>query len=73
MERKYLVVIEKAEDGSYSAYVPDLPGCISSADTIEDLKHLIKEAIDMYVQDMIADGEPMPEPTTQWVELTAAV
>ena len=73
MEHKYLVVIEKAEDGGYSAYVPDLPGCVSSADTVEDLKHLIKEAIDMYVQDMIADGEPVPEPTTQWAELTAAM
>jgi len=73
MDRKYLVVIEKAEDGSYSAYVPDLPGCVSSADTVEELKHLIKEAIDMYIQDMIADGEPVPEPVTQWAELTAAV
>ena len=73
MERKYLAVIEKAEDGGYSAYVPDLPGCVSSADTVEELKRLIKEAIDMYVQDMIADGEPVPEPTTQWVELATAV
>ena len=40
-------------DGGYSAYVPDLPGCISSADTVEELKRLIKEAIDMYVQDII--------------------
>ena len=73
MEHKYLVVIEKADDGSYSAYVPDLPGCVSSADTVEELKRLIKEAIDMYIQDMIADGEPVPDPTTQWAELTAAV
>lgn len=73
MEHKYLVVIEKAEDGGYSAYVPDLPGCVSSADTVEELKHLIKEAIDMYVQDMIADGEPVPKPTTQRAELATAV
>ena len=73
MERKYLVVIEKAQDGGYSAYVPDLPGCVSSADTVEELKHLIKEAIDMYVQDMIADGESVPKPTTQWAELATAV
>ncbi|MDY6914419.1 MAG: type II toxin-antitoxin system HicB family antitoxin [Planctomycetota bacterium] len=73
MDRKYLAVIEKAKDGSYSAYVPDLPGCVSSADTVEELKRLIKEAIDMYIQDMIADGEPVPEPTAQCAELPVAV
>ncbi len=73
MEHKYLVVIEKADDGGYSAYVPDLPGCVSSADTVDELKQLIKEAIHMYVQDMIADGEPVPEPKTQWTEMSAAV
>ncbi len=73
MDRKYLVVIEKAKDGSYSAYVPDLPGCVSCADSVAELKHLIKEAIDMYIQDMIADGEPVPEPTTQCAELAVGV
>lgn len=73
MDRTYLVIIEKADDGSYSAYVPDLPGCVSCADTVEELKRLIGEAIEMYVQDMIADGEPVPEPTTQCAELPVAI
>ena len=73
MDRTYLVIIEKADDGSYSAYVPDLPGCVSCADTVEELKRLIAEAIEMYVQDMIADGEPVPEPTTQCAELPVAI
>ena len=74
MDRKYLVIIEKAADGSFSAHVPDLPGCVSCADTVEKLKDSIKEAINLYVQDMIADGETVPEPTTQceFVEATAA-
>lgn len=73
MNRKYLVVIEKADDGSYSAYVPDLPGCVSSGDTPEQVKALIQEAIEMYMEDMIADGEPIPEATTQYAELAVAV
>ena len=73
MNRKYLVVIEKAEDGSYSAYVPDLPGCVSCGDTPEEVKGLIREAIEMYIEDIIADGEPVPEPTTQYAELAVAV
>jgi len=73
MNRTYLVVIEKAADGSYSAYVPDLPGCVSCADSVEELKLSIKEAIEMYIQDLIADGEPVPEPTTQYLELPVAL
>ena len=73
MNRKYLVVIEKAEDGSYSAYVPDLPGCVSCGDTPEEVKALIQEAIKMYIEDMIAGGEPIPEATTQYAELAVAV
>ena len=73
MNHKYLVVIEKAEDGSYSAYVPDLPGCVSCGDTPEQVKARIQEAIKMYIEDMIADGEPIPEATTQYAELDVAV
>ena len=73
MNLKYLVVIEKADDGSYSAYVPDLPGCVSCGDTPEEVKALAAEAIKMYIEDMIADGEPIPEATTQYAELAVAV
>ncbi len=73
MDRKYLVVIEKADDGSFSAYVPDLPGCVSCADTPDEVKVQIAEAIKMYIEDVIADGEPVPEATTQCAELAVAV
>ena len=42
---QYVVVIEKAQDGSYSAYVPDLPGCVSCGDTLDEVKDLIQEAV----------------------------
>ncbi|MBL7134663.1 MAG: type II toxin-antitoxin system HicB family antitoxin [Phycisphaerae bacterium] len=73
MNRKYLVVIEKADDGSYSAYVPDLPGCVSCGDTPEQVKALIQEAIRMYIDDVIADGQPIPEATTRYAELAVAI
>ena len=73
MNLKYIIVIEKADDGSYSAYVPDLPGCVSCGDTPEEVKALAAEAIKMYIEDMIADGEPIPEATTQYAELAVAV
>lgn len=73
MERKYLIVIETGEDGSYSAYVPDLPGCVSCADSVADLKKNIREAIEMYLEDLLADGEQIPEPSAQCTEMAIAV
>ena len=63
--RTFLAVIERAEDGSYSAYVPDLPGCVAvGQETVEDAKKLIREAIQVHIQGMIEDGLPVPEPTS---------
>ncbi|MDD4890565.1 MAG: type II toxin-antitoxin system HicB family antitoxin [Phycisphaerae bacterium] len=64
--RNYLVIIEKAEDGSYSAYVPDLPGCVAvGQDTPEAAKLLIQEAIEAHIHGLIEDGLPVPEPTSR--------
>lgn len=64
--RSYLAVIERAQDGSFSAYVPDLPGCVAiGQETPEDAKKLIGEAIQSHIQGMIEDGLPVPEPTSQ--------
>jgi predicted RNase H-like HicB family nuclease len=60
---RYAVVIEKAEN-NYSAYVPDLPGCISVGDTFEEVQQMIREAIEFHIEGMRQDGEPVPEPTT---------
>ncbi|MFB2878254.1 type II toxin-antitoxin system HicB family antitoxin [Floridanema aerugineum] len=71
---RYAVVIEKAE-GNYSAYVPDLPGCVSVGDTIEEVKKNIQEAIAFHLEGMQEDGLPIPQPTTEceYVEVTAVL
>jgi len=58
----YVVVIEKAADGSFSAYVPDLPGCVSCGDTSEEAKKLIHEAIDLHINSLQRHHEQVPPP-----------
>lgn len=60
---KYLVIIERARR-NYSAYVPDLPGCVSTGKTIEDVKRNIQEAITFHLEGLREDGLPVPEPRT---------
>jgi predicted RNase H-like HicB family nuclease len=59
----YVVVIEKAADGSYSAYVPDLPRCVSCGDSIEEVQALIGEAVSLHIESLRSHGEAVPEPT----------
>jgi predicted RNase H-like HicB family nuclease len=61
---RYAIVIEKAPDSNYSAYVPDLPGCITTGETIEDIERLMQEAIEFHIEGLREDGLPIPEPTT---------
>ena len=69
---KYAVVIEKAE-GNYSAYVPDLPGCVATGVTVEEVENEIREAIAFHIEGMREDGIVVPEPTSQveYIELAA--
>jgi predicted RNase H-like HicB family nuclease len=62
---KYAIVIEKAEGSNYSAYVPDLPGCIATASTLEEVKRLMREGIEFHLDGLREEGLPIPEPTTQ--------
>jgi predicted RNase H-like HicB family nuclease len=59
---RYAVVIEKA-DGNYSAYVPDLPGCVATGATVAKVEREIKEAIRFYLDGMRQDGAPIPKPS----------
>ena len=59
---KYLYIIEKGKR-NYSAYVPDLPGCISTGKTIAETKKMIKEAIEFHIEGMLLNGEKLPKPT----------
>lgn len=61
---RYAIVIEKAPDSNYSAYVPDLPGCITTGQTIEEVERLMQEAIEFHIEGLRDDGLPVPEPTT---------
>jgi predicted RNase H-like HicB family nuclease len=60
---RYAVVIEKA-DGNYSAYVPDLPGCVATAPTVEEIEQEIRAAIRFHIDGLEADGLDVPEPTS---------
>ena len=64
MRDQYLIVIEPANDGSYSAYLPDVPGCVSCGDTVEEVKASIQEALDFHLEGLRRAGLPVPEPTS---------
>jgi predicted RNase H-like HicB family nuclease len=66
---RYAVVIEKAND-NYSAYVPDLPGCVATGPTVAATENEIREAIRFHIDGLKAEGLPVPAPTSiaQYVE-----
>ncbi len=66
---KYAVIIEKGPN-NYSAYVPDLPGYVSTGKTLEAVEHHIKEAIELHLEGLREEGLPIPEPSThcQYIE-----
>lgn len=60
---RYAVVIEKTE-GNYSAYVPDLPGCVATGDSVAAVEAEIREAIRFHIDGLKEDGLPVPAPTS---------
>jgi predicted RNase H-like HicB family nuclease len=60
---RYAVVIEKAS-ANYSAYVPDLPGCVAAGETVAEVESEIREAIRFHIEGLQADGITVPEPTS---------
>ena len=71
--KKYAVIFEKASN-NWAAYVPDLPGCVTTGRTLDETRRLIPEAIEFHIEGLRMDGEPVPEPTTvaESVETPAA-
>ena len=69
---KYAVVIEKAES-NYSAYVPDLPGCVATGETLLEVERQIREAIEVHLEGLREDGLPVPKPTSavEYIEIAA--
>ena len=60
MTFKYKVILEKEEEGVYSAYVPALPGCHTQGDDVEDALKNAREAIECYIESLKMDGLPIP-------------
>ena len=58
---RFLVIIEKA-NGNYSAYSPDLPGCVATGQTSEEVEQNMYEAIEMHIEGLAEDSLPIPEP-----------
>ena len=69
---RYAVVIEKAEN-NYSAYVPDLPGCVATGKTVADVENEIRDAIKFHLEGMRKDGTALPAPSSQveYIEVAA--
>lgn len=69
---KYTVILGREADGGYVAAVPVLPGCVSQGDTREETLANIREAIELYVEDCRAAGDPVPqEDSVEYVELVS--
>jgi predicted RNase H-like HicB family nuclease len=60
---RYLVVLEQ-ESASFGAYVPDLPGCVAAAETRDEALRLIREAIELHIQDLKQSGQAIPPPSS---------
>jgi predicted RNase H-like HicB family nuclease len=60
---RYAMIVEKGER-NYSAYLPDLPGCVATGETVEEVKRRMREAVELHLRGMREDGLPIPEPTS---------
>jgi len=71
--QRYLVVIERGE-ASWGAHVPDLPGCVAVGESREEVLRLIRGAIELHIDGLREDGEPVPAPSSasEFVEVVAA-
>ena len=65
--KAYVVIYERSGEGeeNWGAYVPDLPGCISTGTTLEEAQRNVREAIQLHLEGLRAEGLPIPEPATE--------
>jgi predicted RNase H-like HicB family nuclease len=71
-QNAYAYVIERAEDGSFWAYLPDLPGCVTSAQTPEEVERQLPEAVKLYLSYFHERGQQIPAPQARVGTLPAA-
>ncbi len=69
---RYAIVVEKTEN-NYSAYVPDLPGCVATGFSVEETEREIREAIKFHIEGLIEDGLPIPQPASivEYLDISA--
>lgn len=69
---RFAIVVEKAGN-NYSAYVPDLPGCVATGQTVEETEREIREAVEFHIEGLIEDGLPVPQPESivEYLEVAA--
>ena len=68
---RYAIVIEQA-NGNYSAYAPDMPGCVATGATLEEVQQTMQEALAFHLEGLRAEGLPIPQPSTvAYVEVAA--
>ncbi len=69
---RYAIVIEQAQ-GNYSAYVPDLPGCVATGVTVAEVEREIRKAIEFHLDGLREDGAEIPQPSSQveYIEIAA--
>ncbi len=63
VKRRYLVVYEEGKR-NYSGFLPDVPGCVSTGKSLEQMRNMMREALDFHLEGMAEDGEPIPETKT---------
>jgi predicted RNase H-like HicB family nuclease len=64
--KRYAIVVEKAKS-NYAAYVPDLPGCVATGATVKETERRIRQAIELHLEGLRADGLPVPKPSSRRV------
>jgi len=69
---RYAIVVEKTEN-NYSAYVPDLPGCVATGQTVEETENKIRAAIEFHIEGLREDGLDIPQPVSivEYLEVAA--
>ena|SRR5579875_656018 len=68
MTKRYLVVYAKVPNSNFAGMSPDVLGCVSTGDTLEEMRSMMKEALESHLEAMAGDGEPAPEPHTTSVD-----
>ena len=61
MNLTYAIVVEQTPN-NYASYAPDVPGCVSTADTLEGIEGMMREALGFHIESLLDDGDPLPEP-----------